>query len=147
MNPRNLLAATTVAVLLAVPTGSGAYPLDDYPRTGITRLEAYDRAREGLLARGTLKPGSLWPSADIRLRLAERPELELPAADPEFSRELRDLLGPAADRYGVAVLDLSDLDAIRYAEHQGNLSQNPGSVGKLLVELAWLQALADRGAR
>ncbi len=53
------------------------------------------------------------------------------------------LLGEHADRYGIAVLDLSDPDQPRYAEHRGDYRQNVGSVGKLVVALGLFQALAD----
>jgi hypothetical protein len=47
------------------------------------------------------------------------------------------------DAYGLAVLDLSDPAKPRYAEHRADNRQNVGSVGKLLVVLALMQALAD----
>jgi hypothetical protein len=53
------------------------------------------------------------------------------------------LLGENASRYGVAVLDLSDPERPRYAEHRGDYLQNAGSVGKLGVALGLFQALAD----
>jgi hypothetical protein len=53
------------------------------------------------------------------------------------------LLGSEADRYGIAVLDLSDPQRPRYAEHRGDYQQNVGSVGKLVVATALFQALAD----
>ena len=44
----------------------------------------------------------------------------------------------------MVLLDLSDPAHPRYAEHNPDVAQNPGSVGKLMVALAWFQALADR---
>jgi hypothetical protein len=44
----------------------------------------------------------------------------------------------------VVLLDLSDPAHPRFAEHNPDIAQNPGSVGKLMVALAWFQALADR---
>jgi hypothetical protein len=41
------------------------------------------------------------------------------------------------------VLDLSDLDNIRYAEYRGDYRQNVGSVGKIVGALGLFQALAD----
>jgi hypothetical protein len=41
------------------------------------------------------------------------------------------------------VLDISDPAKPRYVEVNGNRIQNPGSVGKIMVALAWFQALAD----
>jgi hypothetical protein len=53
------------------------------------------------------------------------------------------LLGGNADRYGLAILDISNPEKPRYAEHRGSYRQNVGSVGKLLVALGLFQALAD----
>ena len=55
----------------------------------------------------------------------------------------RALLGSDASAYGIAVLDVSDPSRPRYAELNGNQAMNAGSVGKILVALAWFQALAD----
>ena len=48
---------------------------------------------------------------------------------------MRALLGADAERYGLAVLDLTDPERPRYAEHRGKALFNPGSVGKLVVAL------------
>jgi hypothetical protein len=53
------------------------------------------------------------------------------------------LLGDEADRYGLAVLDLSDPQRPRYCDHFGIERANPGSVGKIIVALGVFQALAD----
>ena len=45
--------------------------------------------------------------------------------------------------YGIAVLDLSDPQNPRYAEHHGGCSQNMGSVGKILSAVGLFQAMAD----
>ena len=43
----------------------------------------------------------------------------------------------------MALLDLTDAQGARYAEHRADGRQNVGSVGKLVVALALFQALAD----
>ena len=130
------------AALILVPQ-AGAYPLDGFRETGISRLEAYRLAQDGLLKSRSLYEGSLLPTKDVRLRLLDQPDFELPAPDPAFTAELRRLLDSDASRYGIAVLDLTDPKAARYGEIGGNKIQNPGSVGKVIVALAWMQALAD----
>ena len=90
-----------------------AYPLDGYEETGIRRVEWARMAHLGL-AKGGFQPP-----------------------------ELAALLGEHAEQYGLAVLDLSDPDRPRYAEHRGDHRQNVGSVGKVLVALGFFQALAD----
>jgi hypothetical protein len=122
---------------------AGAYPLDGYPRTGIGRLEAQRLIQIGEMPGSKRPSGELLPLAKVDLRLLGHRELELPAVDPELTARLKKLIGPDVDRYGIALLDLSDLEHPRYAEWNGHQHQNPGSVGKLMVALAIFQALAD----
>ena len=131
-------------LLMAVAGAAHAYPLDGAEATGITRLTAYSLRQQGQLPGSRLPKGALLPGAAVQLRLADRPDFEIPPADPALSAKLRALLGAEAPRYGVVLLDLSDPAHPRYAEHNGGVEQNPGSVGKLMVALAWFQALADR---
>ena len=132
-----------IAIAVALAGGARAYPLDAYEETGIARLEAFDLAREPLVKRGDLKPGSLWNMDAVRLRLLDQPGFRLPASDPELSTQIKGLLGADAASYGITVLDISDPAKPRYVEVNGNRIQNPGSVGKLMIALAWFQALAD----
>ena len=79
---------------------------------------------------------------DVDLRLRGQ-TFDLPAPDPEFTRQVSGILAGSMDDYGLAVLDLTDPAKPRYAEHRGDHQQNVGSVGKLVVALALFQALAD----
>ena len=112
-----------VAVWLAVAGAgaAGAYPLDGYESTGIARLEAFDLAREPLLARGTLKPGSLLTLEEVDLRLLEWPDFALPDLDPKLSSQIQTLLGGDAAGYGIEILDITDPTVLRYAEHNGSI--------------------------
>lgn len=139
-----LLRILATALLGACTGAALAWPLDDADGSGIGRLEAARRIEAGTLAGDKQPRGALLPTAAVDLRLADRPDFELPAADARFSSDLAAVLGPANDRYFVALLDLTDPAAPVYAEHQATARMNPGSVGKVLVALAWLQALADR---
>ena len=131
------------AITGSLPTLTHAYPLDGYADTGIRRLEAARLIEEGELKGRRQPPGATLASDQVDLRLLDDPELELPPVDAAFSKQITRLLGSNADRYGIAVLDLSDPQQPRYAEHNGNHRQNVGSVGKLAVALAIFQALAD----
>lgn len=119
------------------------YPLDGYEHTGIGRLESARRIQEGIDVGTKQPPGALLPLDQVRPRLLDRRDMEVPPVDPAFSAELVALLGENADRYTLAVLDLSDIDAPVYGEHRAGELANPGSVGKLAVALAWFQALAN----
>jgi len=130
------------AVALGVASSAGAYPLDGYEATGIGRLEEARRVQTGELP-GVKQPrGALLGRNDVDLRLLGH-TYGLPPRDEDFTRQIGALLGEYADRYAISVLDVSDPGAPRYAEINGDLLRNPGSVGKLLVALAFFQKLAD----
>jgi len=137
------LKIVLVLLLLWLPGIGNTYPLDGYTESGIRRVEGARLAVEGVITGTKQPPGALKPLAEVDLRLLEHRDLDLPPPDAAFTAQVVRLLGSEADRYGVAVLDLSDPAQPRYAEHRGEVRQNVGSVGKLVVGLAIFQALAD----
>ncbi len=137
------LAFFCLVALLSVADLSAAYPLDGYPATGIRRLEAARLAVSGKMHGQRQPPGALLPTGLVDLRLLDYPDLKFPEPDPEFTARIVQLLGDKADRYGIAVLDLSDPDHLLYADYRAEFRQNVGSVGKLAVAVAVFQALAD----
>ena len=137
----SVAAAALAAAALAAGTAA-AYPLDGYEETGIRRLEGSRLANEGVVKDVKQPPGALLPLKDVDLRLLGQ-TFDLPPPDPGFTREITAILTGGMDAYGLAVLDLSDPAHPRYAEHRGDHKQNVGSVGKLVVVLCLLQALAD----
>ncbi|MDJ0988354.1 MAG: peptidoglycan-binding domain-containing protein [Desulfobacterales bacterium] len=140
---KQYLKLIAVFVMLAIADPGFAYPLDAYSETGIRRIEAARLAVFGKMRGRQQPPGALLPTHLVDLRLLDYPNLVLPEPDPEFTDGVVKLLGDKADRYGVAVLDLSDIDNPRYAEHRADYKQNVGSVGKIVAALALFQALAD----
>ncbi|MGE3774288.1 MAG: hypothetical protein AB7I32_15285 [Gammaproteobacteria bacterium] len=144
MSVSNFLRGYACACLLAATGGAAAYPMDSYETTGIGRLEEARRVQAGELP-GVKQPrGALLTREEVDLRLTDLPqEMTLPALDPEFTAQVRELLGGYASAYAVSILDLSDPAQPRYAEINGEVLRNPGSVGKLMVALAFFQALAD----
>ena len=132
-----------ILIILSMTDPGFAYPLDAYRETGIRRIEAARLAVFGKMRGRQQPPGALLPAGLVDLRLLDHPNLVLPDPDPEFTARVVELLGDKTDRYGVAVLDLSDIENPRYAEHRANYKQNVGSVGKIAVALALFQALAD----
>ena len=136
------LAAIGVTVAWLCPAPLAAYPVDGWDETGIQRLLAFDLARAPLLDTGGIAPGGLWSKHEVRLRLRGI-DFSPPRPDPGFGGQLRQILAGDAGGYGIAVLDLSDPTRPLYAEHNGGYAQIPGSVGKIMVALAWFQALAD----
>lgn len=129
-------------VFLLLPGLALAYPLDGECYTGIARLEGYRLAQENKASGRVQPPGGQLTLRQVELRRAGS-TLALPPADAEFSRQVAELLGAEADRYALAVLDLSDPARPVYAEHRAAVHFNPGSVGKLVVATALFQVLAD----
>ena len=138
-----ILSALAIISVLGFSATAFAYPLDGYEETGIRRVEGARLANEGLAIGGTQPPGALLTTEQVDLRLLGHPNLTLPKVNPAFTAQIEALLGESADRYGIAVLDLTDPNNPRYAEHLGDYQQNVGSVGKLLVALGLFQALAE----
>lgn len=134
--------ALLLSLGLVAPMAS-AYPLDGYLGTRISRLVAYRLASQGSHRPAFIKDGALLRSDQIRLNLADDRSFRLPAPDPALSSRLKAMLGGDASAYGVTLLDFSDPQHPRYAVHNENQAQAPGSVGKILVALAFFQTLAD----
>ena len=135
-------AAAAAALLAALAAPAGAYPLDGYAETGIRRLEGSRMANEGAVRDVKQPPGAGLKLAEVEPRLVGQ-TFDLPAVDAAFNSRIASVLTGSMDDYGLAVLDLSDPAAPRYAEHRADHRQNVGSVGKLVVALALFQALAD----
>jgi len=144
LGERWILQGVIISFFLLIRAAGGwGYPLDGDRHTGIDRLEGYRLVQEGKVRGGRLPPGALLKTDQVNPRLLGSGDMDLPDADTEFSARVRQLLGTEADRYGLAVLDLTDRRSPRYAEIEGSKNFNPGSVGKLMVALAVFQTLAD----
>lgn len=138
-----IMKSGILLALALLPLSVMTYPLDGYEETGIRRVEGARLANEGLADGGVQPPGAMLTTEQVNLRLLDYPDLQLPSPDPAFSEEISAMLGENADAYGVAVIDLTNPEQPRYAEHRGDYRQNVGSVGKLLGALGLFQALAD----
>ena len=137
------LALCLVAAVLVSASAALAYPLDGYPWTHIKRLEAYRLAAQGSRVPSFLTEGEMQPGDFVQLNLANQSGFAVPAEDQGLSDRITAMLGKDQRGYGIAVLDYSDPSRPRYAQHNADRPQNPGSVGKIMVLLAWFQALAD----
>jgi hypothetical protein len=140
---KHLLGCLVFIFSFLVVSVGWSYPLDGYAYTGIARLEAYRLAMEGKVRAPKQPSGALLTSGQVDLRMMEQTDFKIPAADPELTARVEELLGAEADRYAVAVLDLTNLEQPRYAGHQSTLRANPGSIGKIMIALGLFQALAD----
>jgi hypothetical protein len=140
---KHLFGCGVFILVLLVASVSWSYPLDGYAYTGIARVEAYRLAMEGKVRAPKQPPGALLASSQVDLRLLGHSDFGIPAADAQFVAKLEGLLGEEADRYAVAVLDLTNPEQPRYAAHQASARANPGSIGKIVIALGLFQALAD----
>ncbi len=138
---RWIALVTSIGILL--PGTLGAYPLDGYKDTDITRLDAYWLARQVIIDQKILPKGIFWKSDDIKLRLLGDSSYTLPAPDPALSAKIKAMLGSDWRSYGIALLDYTDPKNPVYAAVNPNRSQNPASVGKITILLGWFQALAN----
>lgn len=141
---RRLLLLVVLLTVICFTDLGFAYPLDGYPETGIRRIEAARLAVLGKMRGRRPPPGARLPRRLVDLRLVGYKDMDLPAPDPTFTREIISLLGENAERYGIAVLDLTDSENPRYAEHRADVKQNVGSVGKIAVALG-LPKSGNRG--
>lgn len=140
------MSRTPVSLIfcLSVMSAAFAYPLDGYDYSGIRRVEYTWRVYQGEITGRDQPKGATLPLAEV---LPSYLETEPPPfslqADPDLSRKIRNALGAEASEYAVALMDLSDPNNPAYAEWNGDVRRNVGSVGKLVVALAWFQTLAD----
>ena len=133
-----------VSLLATLATGSAwSYPMDGYEYTDCRRVLYTWRKMHGEVAGPPIPEGARLSIVDVLPRFTDvGPPLALDP-DPELSGAIRAALGEDAAEYAVSVLDLSDPDSPVYAELNGDVVRNVGSVGKMVVGLAWFQALAD----
>ncbi len=140
------MGVRVLAIFVLGGAGSAAYsyPLDGYPETGIRRLEVYRMQATGEIPNRNVPKGAQLPVSAVEPRLLGREiDVDITSPDPAMSRQLQSVLGAEASAYGVTVLDLTNPDDPLYFEYNGGVTRNVGSVGKILVGLAWFQLLAD----
>jgi hypothetical protein len=129
---------------LAVVGGVQSYPIDGYDHTEIRRVLYTWRVYTGEVPGRALPPGAKQRLASVVPAYIDggAPPFSL-EPDPGFSAEITKVLGEEGPEYAVSVMDLSDPANPTYAEHNGDIRRNVGSVGKLVIGVAWFQALAD----
>ncbi len=113
------------------------YPVDGYELTGIKRLKRLERIKNGEIKDATALPaGAMKSWSDIHLNLLDRKAdsaMALMTIDSDFQKEISGLFRGLDKSYSLTVLDISDVNNIRYAERNETAGYQPGSVGKLAV--------------
>lgn len=121
-----------------------AYPLDA-DDSGIGRLQGF---KPKAAARGSVKqsPGALLSSQDIHLNLEATPgakwDFSDQAKDPELQHALDTMFKTRDPSYGVVVVDITNPEQIAWAGVRENISQIPGSVGKIITMLGFFSELS-----
>lgn len=133
-----IVLATTVCLLFLYLPVLPPYPIDGYDHTGIRRLKRLERIQIGEIKATTspLPSGALKGYSDFRLNLAGRESDSVAvflSPDPAFQAEVNGLFRGLDKSYSLALLDISDPAAPRYAQRNQNAGYQPGSVGKLAV--------------
>ncbi|MDX1502344.1 MAG: serine hydrolase [Thermoanaerobaculia bacterium] len=140
---RRRLLAVAAALHLVLPGGLVAYPLNGFERSGIRRLLGYLKLQQA--ASGPrLPPGALLGVEAVRLHLAAaNPAWDLSASprDPELQGALESIFRNRDPSYAVAVVDITDPEAIAWAALREDRAQLPGSVGKVLCMIALFDGL------
>ena len=116
------------------------YPIDGYLHTGIKRLKYLELVKSGELKSTTvIPPGAQKSYMDIELNLISKKEDSTSAflsVDEQFQKDINALFRGLDKSYSIAVLDISDIDSVRYAKRNETAGYQPGSVGKLAVMVA-----------
>ncbi|MCM4169014.1 hypothetical protein KCTC52924_00222 [Arenibacter antarcticus] len=122
------------------------YPIDGYERTGIKRLKYLELVKNGeIKSTSTLPKGALKSYEDIKLNLLAKKDDSLGSIltiDDNFQKEINGLFRGLDKSYSLAVVDISDVNQIRYAHRNETAGYQPGSVGKLAVLVALFDQLA-----
>jgi len=130
---RTLVLGTALVTLAA---SASAYPVDAFDRTGIKRLKGTQAARK-------LVPGAMLGADEIKLHLREAaPMADIGAQDPVLKAALDSIFEGRDASYGAAVIDITDPAAIAWAGRREDMTQYPGSVGKVLCAVGLFDSLA-----
>ncbi len=126
-----------LVVICSAFTTMNYYPIDGYALTGIKRLKRLELIKSGEIKdAATLPPGALKSYSEIELNLLSRSKDsvgDLLVTDADFQKEISGLFRGLDKSYSLTVLDISDVDNIRYAERNETSGYQPGSVGKIAV--------------
>ncbi len=125
-------------VLLLLAPLAQSYPLDGFEHTGIRRLKGYALSNQNKI-RQTVKlpPGALATMADVKLHLRGVNEsfdiTSATARDAKLQAGLEAIFASRDRSYNIALLDITNPRAPRYAALRADEKYIPGSVAKLFV--------------
>ncbi|SDL72312.1 serine hydrolase [Kriegella aquimaris] len=134
---KNIILYTNLFFCCSAFSVLNYYPIDGYEYTGIKRLKRLELIKSGRIKDATALPaGALKSYSEINLNLTSRSTDSVGIIlkkDEAFQSEISNLFKGLDKSYSLAVLDISDVNNIRYAQRNETFGYQPGSVGKLAV--------------
>lgn len=143
---KKLIFIVSVLFLCSAFTVVHFYPIDGYEHTGIKRLKRLELIKSGELKDLTKIPdGALKSYMDIKLNLLPKKNDSVHCymkVDENFQKEINNLFRGLDKSYSISVLDISDINHVRYAYRNETAGYQPGSVGKIAVLVGLFNQLA-----
>lgn len=119
------------------------YPIDGYEYSGIKRLYQIRKMQLDSVKYNRIPSGAYKKWSDIKLNLLNKTTdsvNELFVIDPEFDKKIKRIT--PSGNYSLAIMDMTNPENLRYAEHRETVGYQPGSVAKIAVLLAVFDQLA-----
>lgn len=113
------------------------YPIDGYEYTGIKRLYQIKKFQKDSIKYTRIPKGAYKKWADIKLNLTNKTSDSVETlfvTDAVFDKKIKSITPPG--NFSLAVMDMSNPENLRYAEHRESVGYQPGSVAKITVLLA-----------
>lgn len=143
---KKIIVLVFVFVMCSAFTVVNFYPIDGYEYTGIKRLKRLELIKSGeILDKSALPAGAFKSYLDIKLNLREKASDSLHCFFKEneaFQKEISGLFRGLDKSYSLTVLDITNIDNIRYAHRNETSGYQPGSVGKIAVLIGLFDQLA-----
>tara|TARA_R110000868_G_scaffold8478_3_gene43910 strand:+ start:3801 stop:5069 length:1269 start_codon:yes stop_codon:yes gene_type:complete len=118
-------------------TAINYYPIDGYDHTGIKRLKRLELIKSGEIKEMSKLPaGAMKSYLDIKLNLISKQDDSVECylkVDDDFQKDINALFKGLDKSYSLTVLDMSDVNHVRFAKRNETAGYQPGSVGKLAV--------------
>ena len=143
---KKIIIVLVLVLICSAFTTATFYPIDGYEHTGIKRLKRLELIKSGeIVEKQTLPEGAFKSYLDIKLNLKEKTSDSLHCFFKEndaFQKEISSLFRGLDKSYSLTVMDITDLNNIRYAHRNETSGYQPGSVGKLAVLIGLFNQLS-----
>ena len=143
---KKILILASIFFITMAFTTSITYPIDGYSHTGIKRLKRLERIKSGEIKDVSNLPAGAFKSyMDIELNLLFKKNdsvAQFLKHDKGFQDDISSLFRGLDRSYSLAILDISDVENLRYAHRNETLGYQPGSVGKIAVLVGLFDQLA-----